>query len=109
MNRPDRTEDRISYLMGKLDEKKFKQRLFVADQRNMRYTEEHQILGSYVSICEELFREHVHTRGVDTKNTLEQLKRVFDITCEAIINLDKKFQHKGLISVVRTDRETYIR
>lgn len=108
-NRPDNTEDRIAYLMGTLDEKKFKQKLFVADQRNMRYTEEQQIMESYVSICEELFREQVRLEGKNTVDTLTQLVRVLDITCDAITKLDKKYQHKGIVSVVRTGRETFIR
>jgi hypothetical protein len=107
--RPDRTEDRIDYLMGSLDEKKFKQRLFVADQRTKRCTEELQIMESYVSICEELFREQARIEGSNTMHTLSQLISVLDITCDAITKLDKKYQHKGLISVVRDARGAFIR
>jgi hypothetical protein len=107
--RPDRTEDRIDYLMGALDEKKFKQRLFVADQRTKRCTEELQIMESYVSICEELFREQARLEGSNTMHTLSQLISVLDITCDAITKLDKKYQHKGLISVVRDARGAFIR
>ena len=107
--RPDRTGDRVAYLMGKLDEKKFKQRLFVTDQRNMRYTEEQQILESYLSICEELFRGHVNDGGKNTIITLEQLHRVTIITYDAVATLEKKYQHKGVLMVIRNDGETYIR
>jgi len=40
---------------------------------------------------------------------LSQLTSVLDITCDAITKLDKKYQHKGLISVVRDARGAFIR
>ena len=93
-HREDRSADRIAYLMGKLDEKKFKQRAFVSHQKGIRMIEERQIMDSYVTIGEELFR----TLTVDSLPTvLEQFRTLKTVTHEAIVSLDKKFQHKGLV------------
>jgi hypothetical protein len=92
--RPDRHADRLDYLMGKLDEKKFKQRTFVAHQKSLRIVEERQIMDSYVTIGEELFRS---LTTANVSNTLMQFHTLRNVTYDAIVSLDKKFQHKGMV------------
>ena len=102
--RVDRTTDRIKYLIGGMEEKKFKQKLYVHHQSGLRKQDEHRILDSYVTISEELFRELASVAVNDCFNqavdTLKQLLLLRDLTHKAVVSLDKKFQHKGLLSPV---------
>jgi hypothetical protein len=93
--RENRDKDRISYLMGNLDEKKFKQRLYVYQQTTLRKREEHQIMDSYVTIGEELFRSFTHENALEI---LQQLKMLQQVTHEAICHIDKKYTHKGAVA-----------
>jgi len=90
----DIRKDRISYLIGKLDDNKFKSKLFVRHQRYQRKQEERQILESYCAIGEELFRSMTR---LNIKEIVEQLKMITSITHEAAVRIDKKYQHKGLL------------
>jgi hypothetical protein len=95
--RQDRTQDRIKYLTGEYDEKKFKQKLYVFYQSNLRKREEQQILESFVVIGEELFRS---LDQVNILDILQQLNTLKDVTKSAIIALDDKYSHAGLVNAV---------
>ena len=92
--RPDRTEDQIAYLMGKLDEKKFKQRLFVLHQKEFRLAEERQIIDAFVTVGEEMFRT---LTSDNAGQILVQFRTMYKVTHDAIELLDKKYQHKGVL------------
>ena len=86
--------DRISYLVGDLDENKYKANLYVRQQKQYRKQEERQIMDSFVTIGEELFR----TLTIDNYNDiLKQIQTLSIVTREAIVEIDKKYQHKGII------------
>lgn len=86
--------DRIKYLMRILDEKKFKQHVYVSHQVTARKREEQEIVNSYVTIGEELFRE---MNKDNVKELLQQLHTLQKVTYDAIIHIDKKYQHKGSV------------
>ena len=90
----DIDNDRVDYLVGDLDEKKYKSKLYVRYERTLRKIEERQILESYVSIGEELFRNMTR---VNSEKTLEQLYKLSDITYKAIVELDKIYYHQALL------------
>lgn len=93
-HREDRTRERIKYLIGEVDEKTFKQKLYVSHQHSLRKREERQIIDSYVTIGEELFRMLTldnHAQMLAQMNTLR------DVTYKAIHELDNKYQHAGRI------------
>ena len=90
----DRTDERIKFLTGKLDEKKFKQRLYVHRQSLVRQIEEQQILDTCVNAGEDIFR--LLTEG-NAIVSVTQLRNLFELTCQAFKELDKKYQHKGLL------------
>lgn len=93
-HREDRTRERIKYLIGEVDEKTFKQKLYVSHQHSLRKREERQIIDSYVTIGEELFRTLTfdnHAQMLGQMNTLR------DVTYKAIHDLDSKYQHAGHI------------
>jgi len=100
--RVNRDMDRIKYLMGDMEEKKFKQKLYVHHQSGLRRQEEHRILDSYVTISEELFRELASFKGdilhTQASELLQQLVLLRDLTHKAVNSLDKKFTHKGILS-----------
>lgn len=92
--REDRTRERIKYLIGEVDEKPFKQKLYVSHQHSLRKREERQIMDSYVTIGEELFRT------ITTDNYIQmvvQMNTLRDVTYNAIHELDNKYQHAGHI------------
>lgn len=93
-HREDRSRERIKYLIGEVDEKTFKQKLYVSHQHSLRKREERQIIDSYVTIGEELFRMLTfdnHAQMLTQMNTLR------DVTYKAIHELDSKYQHAGRI------------
>jgi hypothetical protein len=92
--RPDRSVDRIDYLMGKLDETKFKQRLFVSHQKELRFAEERQVIDVFVTTGEELFRSMTAT---NVPEIIAQFKTLYRLTYDAVSIMDKKYQHKGLL------------
>ena len=100
--RVDRTTDRIRYLIGDMEEKKFKQKLYVHHYSGLRKQDEHRILDSYVTISEELFRELATAPVNDcfgkAMDTLKQLVLLRELTHKAVVSLDDKFQHKGLLT-----------
>lgn len=90
----DREEERIKFMIGQLDEKKFKQRLYVYRKTSLRKMEEQQIMDTYVNTGEELFRNvNEHTLS----DFIIQFRMLKQITRSAIVNIDKKYQHKGII------------
>ena len=93
-HREDRTRERIKYLIGEVDEKTFKQKLYVSHQHSLRKREERQIIDSYVTIGEELFRTITHDNHAQM---LGQMNTLRDVTYKAIHNLDSKYQHAGHI------------
>ena len=95
VHREDRDPDRIAYLKGALDEKKFKQRIYVAHQKEKRMMEERQILEAYISIGEDLFRTLQEDQLMEF---LQQFNTLRKVTFDAIVSLDKKYQHKGMVS-----------
>jgi len=106
--RDDRDVDRIAYLKGALDEKKFKQRVYVAHQKEKRMVEERQILDSYVTIGEELFRT---MRDDNMMEFLQQYNTLRQVTFTAIFSLDKKYQHKGMVStndIIEQSKNPYL-
>lgn len=94
-HRENRDKDRVHYLTGSLDEKKFKQRLYVFHQTTLRKREEQQIMDSYVTIGEELFRT---MDGNNTQTVLTQLLTLRQVTYDAIFHIDKKYVHKGAVT-----------
>jgi len=87
-------KERLKYLTGEYDEKKFKQKVYIRHQTFERRQEERQIMESYVSIGEEMFR------GMTTRNipqTIVQLTTLTDLTHAAIVSLDKKHKYAGLV------------
>jgi hypothetical protein len=93
-HREDRTRERIKYLIGEVDEKTFKQKLYVSHQHSLRKREERQIIESYVTIGEELFRTITHDNHWQM---LGQMNTLRDVTYKAINDLDSKYQHAGHI------------
>jgi hypothetical protein len=87
---PVSEEDRIKYLMGVYDEKKFKQKIFVRNQHFMRDQEELQIMQTYVSMGELLFQ---NLTNYNQKTTFEQLLNLIIITKDALFNVGKKYFH----------------
>ena len=90
----DREDERIKYMIGKLDVKKFKQRLYVHRQTSNRRIEEQQIMDTYVNTGEDIFR------NLDDANVTAsylQLKSLQDITYDAVVGIHSKYQHKGII------------
>ena len=94
LEQDDRRTDRINYLTGVLDEKKFKQKVYVASMSDVRRKEEQQIIDSYVTIGEELFRE---LRFHNANETHSQLETLTNITHTAIVGLDSKHKYAGFI------------
>ena len=92
--REDRISDRLRYLISEMDEKIFKQRLFVHYQHSLRRREEHQILDSFVTIGEELFRL---LKKDNIEETVSQLNKLREITHNAFTLLDQKYDHAGYI------------
>ena len=92
--RKDQDPDRIKYLVGEYDDKIFKQKLYVAHQHYLRKREERQIVDSFVTIGEELFR----TLKIDNYPTiLTQLETLRRVTYDAIQLLNQKYQHAGYV------------
>lgn len=84
-------------MIGQLDEKKFKQRLYVYRVTSIRKIEEQQIVDLYVNSGEELFR------SINANNVLElfqQLTSLQEITNGAMIDIDKKYTHKGFVKPI---------
>jgi len=86
--------NRVKYLTNEYDEKIFKQKIFVLNQRNLRKREERQIMDSFVAIGEELFRM-LTTENYQT--ILTQLLTMKNVTYKAISDLDLKYQHAGYL------------
>jgi len=91
----DYEKERLSYLTGDIEERKFKQRLYIRWQRGMRIRDERQIISTYLSVGEELFKTLTNK---NQEHILEQLHKVKSITKQAIEQLDKVFQHKGILN-----------
>lgn len=92
--REDRDQDRIKYLTGEYDDKVFKQKLYVHQQHMLRRREEHQMLDSYITIGEELFRMLTTTNYAEI---LQQLITLKNVTENAFTALDKKYTHAGSV------------
>ena len=86
--------DRIQYLIGNINEDKFKSKLYIRHQRNQRKQEERQILESYTAIGEEMFRAMNRNNIIEI---LQQLHTITKVTYDAVVRIDKKYQHKGLL------------
>ena len=93
----DREEERIRFLIGELDEKKFKQRLYVDQVTCIRKIEEQQIVDLYVNSGEELFRSLTKDNVFEI---YQQLITLQEITNNAIIEIDNKFKHKGFVKPI---------
>jgi hypothetical protein len=93
----DIRHDRINYLSGKLAEPVYRSKLYVRKQKHDRKREEREILNLYVTIGEELFRTFVTQRG--SSPIIQPFHTLRDITRDALQKIDKKYQHKGYISV----------
>jgi hypothetical protein len=89
----EENEDRIQYLMGKIDEEKFKQKIYVKHNSLNRKREEQQIIETFISVGEELFISLNHQNIL---NTLTQIRNLIEITCSHILKLDEKYEHVGL-------------
>ena len=89
-----RHADRLKYLTGELDEKKFEQRLYVANLADERKKEERQIMETFVAVGEDLFRQ---LQGANAIDMLKQLEAVTNITNVAIVALDKKHKYAGCV------------
>ena len=89
-----RHADRLKYLTGEMDEKKFKQKVYVASLADERKKEERQIMETFVAVGEDLFRQ---LQGVNAIDTLKQLEAVTDITNVASVALDNKHKYAGCV------------
>ena len=85
---------RVSYLSGKIDETKFMQKIYVKRQNDLRHMEERQVLDSYLTIVEELFRSMTQDNVLEI---LAQLRTVCLHTKEAVEHMNRKFPFKGLL------------
>lgn len=94
LDQADRQKDRLKYLTGEMDEKTFKQKVYVANLANERKKEERQIIETYISVGEELFRQLEYHNAIDT---LAQMETVTDITHKAIVDLDTKHKYVGCV------------
>lgn len=90
----DREDERINYLTGKLDEKKFKQRLYVHRKSSQRKIEEQQIVDNMVNTGEAIFREF---RVDNVVESILQFKNLMLLYSEALQQIEKKYQHKGMV------------
>lgn len=88
-------KDRLNYLVGKYDEKTFKQKVYVASESLLRKREERQIIDLFVTTGEEMFRSIM--RGEEPSHVLFQLKQLSEITYEAIVKLSENYEFAGLI------------
>ena len=89
-----READRLKYLTGEMDEETFKQKVYVANLADERKNEERQIIETFVSIGEELFRQLEYHNAIET---LKQMENVTDITYKAIVDLDTKHKYVGCV------------
>lgn len=94
LDQADRQKDRLKYLTGEMDEETFKQKVYVANLVDERKKEERQIIETYISVGEELFRQLEYHNAIDT---LAQMETVTDITYEAIVDLDTKHKYVGCV------------
>ena len=88
-------KDRLKYLTGKYDEKTFKQKVYVNSESSLRKRDERQIIDSYVTIGEEMFRSIM--RGDSSEGILLQLEKLTEMTREAIDNLSNHYEFAGLV------------
>jgi len=88
-------KDRLKYLTGKYDEKTFKQKVYVNSESFLRKRDERQIIDSYVTIGEEMFRSII--RGDSGESILLQLEKLTEMTREAIENLSNHYEFAGLV------------
>jgi hypothetical protein len=88
-------KDRLKYLTGKYDEKTFKQKVYVNSESSLRKRDERQIIDSYVTIGEEMFRSII--RGESSEGILLQLEKLTEMTREAIDNLSNHYEFAGLV------------
>jgi hypothetical protein len=94
----DADTDRIEYLAQLLPEDQFKKKLYVRSEKQKRRTEEQQMLTSYVTIGEELFRElHEMKQVPDMMEQFNRLSGLRKLTDEALTSLDKKYRYAGLV------------
>lgn len=91
---PDRTAERVDFMIGKIPEHKFKHALYVHKQKMQRCLEEQQVINTYVTIGEDLFRSLTEDNLMES---LEQLTMLRDVSYDAIVKIDKKYQHKGFV------------
>jgi len=89
-----REANRLKYLTGEMDEETFKQKVYVANLADERKNEERQIIETFVSIGEELFRQLEYYNAIDT---LTQMETVTDITYKAIVALNTKHKYVGCV------------
>jgi len=92
--RENRDAERIKYLTGEHDEKTFKQKTYVFYQYTLRKREEQQIMDSFITIGEELFRMLTKENYVEIMGQLNTLR---DVTFKAMEGLDAKYQHAGYL------------
>ena len=90
----DRTMERIKFMIGKIDDKKYKNKLYVYHQKEKRKREEQQIITTYVNTAEELFRM---LTAQNIEEIMTQLAELQEITIKAIDYIDTQYQHKGLV------------
>ena len=88
----NKDEDRLKYLTGEYDEKKFKQKLYVRHYSSIRKREEQQIMETYVNTGDEMFR----MMTVDNiESMVDQIRQLVSITKNALDDLDYKYSHVG--------------
>jgi hypothetical protein len=91
----DDNKDRLKYLTGKYDEKTFKQKVYVKSESFLRKRDERQIIDSFVTIGEEMFRSIV--RGESGNDIVLQLEKLTEMTRDAIIDLNNHYEFAGLV------------
>jgi len=102
LNRGVTDEDRIKFLMSKMDEKKFKQLVFQRKQNALRKRDEQQLVEQYVSIMEEIYRVFVsQTTNMSLLELVTQLNELNNMTVKALQKLDDMYDFVGLSGIAK--------
>jgi hypothetical protein len=86
----------IQYILQDISEKQCKQSLFVREQKRSRGLEERQILESYLSIGEEVFRKLI-SNSITFDECITEIQEIKTYTIQELHQLDERYQHKGFI------------
>lgn len=102
LNRGVTDEDRIKFLINKMDEKKFKQLVFQRKQNALRKRDEQQLVEQYVSIMEEIYRMFVsRSTNMTILELVTQLNELNGITVKSLQKLDDVYDFVGVSGITK--------